>query len=371
MIDFREKYKMDFNEKIRNNLRNDTLLALLIDRYIFPMNLLIIGDDNVNHLPDLWDIYKTNGFEFVQCELDCDLDKKKIYDALRQSGYDYNKTINLLKTDNFPIQEYCFHCYEGKIVAFYHNELGRNFDYLRSIYERNIKNKLEKLNNGNYNGCQKCSLVISNIERLRDKSDINLIKEIYEKLSLTFAKNFDNVYVITTTGIYQVSNNTEVIVEFEDFEFSYYVYLMKVILKFIDELNPLSENNTRIELLSEVKTAYHLLEQIIHKTGKFCNYQTFVNLESLKMLTINYIVALIGKRKNDKLSLYYTKIKDDLDKFCEEHKDEYEALELARDKVYSHFDMDYRGKCGIISFSFIEDCIEFIEKSLQKLTKLT
>ena len=371
MIDFNEKYKMDFNEDIRNNLRNDTLLALLIDKYIFPMNLLIIGDDNVNHLPDLWDIYKTNGFEFVQCELDCDLDKKQIYNALKQSGYDYNKTIEQLKKNTFPINEYCFHCYESKIVSFFHNEFGRSFDYLYPIYEKNIKNKLKKLNKGNYNGCQKCSLVISNIERLRDKNDMELVKEAYEKLSLDFTRKFDNVYVITTIGIYNVTNNIETIVEFADFEFSYNVYLMKIILKFIDELNPLSENDTRIELLSEIKTAYHLLKQIIHKTSKFCNYQTFVNLESLKMLTTNYIVALIGKRKNDKLSLYHTKIKDDLNKFCEIHKVEYEALEQARDKVYSHFDMDYREKCGIISFEFIEDSIDFIEKSLQKLIQLT
>jgi hypothetical protein len=47
------------------------------------------------------------------------------------------------------------------------------------------------------------------------------------------------------------------------------------------------------------------------------------------------------------------------------HGEEYQSLMDARDKVYSHSDMDYREKCGIISFAFIERCIMLIENMLK------
>ena len=226
---------IDFNEDIRNNWRNDTLLALLIDKYIFPFNLLIIGDDNVKHLPDLWDKDRTNGFEFVQCELDCDLDAKNIYKALKLNKNNYNKTIEMLKRDNFPIDEYSFQRYGSKIGSFSHKESGRSYGYLAPIYEKNIRNKLEKLNKGNYSGCQRCSLVISNIERSKDKSDVDLVKKIYERLSLNYTEKFDNVYVITTTGIYRIANDIEIMVEYKCSTFSYYVSKMKDKLRFTEE----------------------------------------------------------------------------------------------------------------------------------------
>ena len=51
------------------------------------------------------------------------------------------------------------------------------------------------------------------------------------------------------------------------------------------------------------------------------------------------------------------------------YSDNVENLEVIRDKVYSHFDLDYVEKSKLMSYEFIEQCIEFISVIVEKINK--
>ena len=126
----------------------------------------------------------------------------------------------------------------------------------------------------------------------------------------------------------------------------------------------------QVALYSKIKVAYNLLKAYKPKNdGTWKSYfEDDTKIESYKMLIVNYIVALLGNRKNDKCSFnlnYPSEIAD----FRKNNADNIENLEVIRDKVYSHFDLDYVEKSKLMSYEFIEQCIEFISVIVEKINK--
>ena len=125
----------------------------------------------------------------------------------------------------------------------------------------------------------------------------------------------------------------------------------------------------QVTLYSYIQIAYQLL--IKTKELKLNSIEEFLVLnvkqESYKMLIVNYLTALLGKRKNDKISLYNHPIKEQeqtIKQFFKTNADELNAVFSVRDKVYSHVDVDFMNTCKNISFDFIEKCIGFLRKVL-------
>jgi len=69
-----------------------------------------------------------------------------------------------------------------------------------------------------------------------------------------------------------------------------------------------------------------------------------VRRDSLTMFVVNYITAIIGKRRSDKNSISNIPIKSktkEIGEFYEKHKNLIEELIEIRDKIFSHWDNDY------------------------------
>lgn len=118
----------------------------------------------------------------------------------------------------------------------------------------------------------------------------------------------------------------------------------------------------QIATYNRIKIAYKLLIEVPNPNIKtdieFLKYD--VRVESYKMYIINYLAALIGRRKNDKISLNLN-YKDKLDGFYLKNQKEIDNLLTIRDTVYSHFDLDFNKKCETMNYEFIEKCLDFIK----------
>lgn len=100
---------------------------------------------------------------------------------------------------------------------------------------------------------------------------------------------------------------------------------------------------------------------------KFLIYDT--KSESYRMLVVNYLIALIGYKKNDKYSIFYYPPKgqdENIKKFIEENKPILEKIYKTRNKIYSHFDVDFEDQTQKIEFEEIKKIIDFIDSVLIK-----
>lgn len=210
MISFTSNYsKCLGDENFVDSIRNETLISIIINKYICKEKLWLGGNTD-NHLPDLFNEDKSTGFEIVQCELDSDLNTKLIYKAIREKGIRNEDVADALRTFNSPSFDKSNYSFSidnnGLIAGFTQNSLGRSPGYLQAILERNIKLKIEKMLKGNYSACKNLYLVLSNIERAKDKSDAELTKGIYHKLIKDKTQKFKDVFLVTTSGIYSLDD---------------------------------------------------------------------------------------------------------------------------------------------------------------------
>lgn len=88
-----------------------------------------------------------------------------------------------------------------------------------------------------------------------------------------------------------------------------------------------------------------------------------VKSESLKMLIVNYSMALLGRGRNDKVSVFNNqlKIEDEQSRlFCCKYIKELDELKIIRNKIYAHHDLDWHNHCKGITNEFISQCIQFV-----------
>lgn len=131
----------------------------------------------------------------------------------------------------------------------------------------------------------------------------------------------------------------------------------------------MTKRQMQIALLNKVIFAHHLLgkteEANDGKRLPMVDYLLLnVQLESYRMLIVNYLTALIGRRKNDKNSIYSEKENPKIDNFYEENNAEIKNLEDTRDKLYAHCDLDFNEVLKAISREFIEKCLTLLKQVL-------
>ena len=131
----------------------------------------------------------------------------------------------------------------------------------------------------------------------------------------------------------------------------------------------------QLAILSMIKIGYDLCvqnplphcepEQFYSMTKveqeNYLKYET--KCECYRMLVFNYLVALIGYKKNDKCSIYHhpPKGKEQLVKdFVDNNKDVIDKIYISRDKVYSHFDEDFAKEIKRIEYDEVKKIIDFI-----------
>lgn len=123
----------------------------------------------------------------------------------------------------------------------------------------------------------------------------------------------------------------------------------------------------QIAIFNKANLAYKLLKNCESKNfdtqEEYLMYD--VQIESYKMLIINHLYALLGKGNNNKISLNFNHA-NDLQIFYQKYEAELKTLKNARDKVYSHIDLDFLDNCQIISYEFIEVCLNFINSIFKK-----
>lgn len=87
-----------------------------------------------------------------------------------------------------------------------------------------------------------------------------------------------------------------------------------------------------------------------------------VKAESYRMLIVNYLLALLGNKKNDKLSIPNNareNEKEMVENFCNEYKTELNQLYKVRDKFYTYYECSTENK--ILFEIFIEACLSFLK----------
>ena len=151
----------------------EVFCAYAINNYLFKDKDFFVGDCSEKHFPDIYDSSLSLGIEVVQLEKNSDLDSKYVWRAYKDYGGDYNKIVRYCN-DKFK-DVYDLTNYNGKLGAFSTNDGPHNIDWMKDIYLKNIRNKLSKLNKGNYSGVQKKFLCTSIIQRAKDIYDVNLI----------------------------------------------------------------------------------------------------------------------------------------------------------------------------------------------------
>ena len=121
----------------------------------------------------------------------------------------------------------------------------------------------------------------------------------------------------------------------------------------------------RISLLNKVVFAWKLLTDMRVYDGQIMMLDKRLELdtraESYRMLIANYLVALVGQGKNDRISLYNKPIeskKQQIEKFYADNAADIKKLTKIRDKIYAHFDTDCTSTIDIIPFGLIKNLID-------------
>lgn len=96
---------------------------------------------------------------------------------------------------------------------------------------------------------------------------------------------------------------------------------------------------------------------------KYLDYN--LEVECHKMFMFNYLIVLLGYKKNDKISIINNPIqgKEKIGQdFIDQNKELINSLYSIRDKVYSHFDDDFLNHTRVITYQEIEKCVNFLNE---------
>lgn len=240
MIQIDSRYLKD--EGIRNNttVRAEVLASVFVNKYIQNNDILIVGSDTNENLPDIFNESKTCGFEVVECEALIDFLHNDLTKELININYDYSKYLEI--KNNNP--EHVFNkinlnmtIINNQICSTSTLDFGHSIDWMTENYRNEVNKKLNKLNNGNYKNCKNVSLLILNLARANGKLNAEQVRQVYsEEINLNkFVLLFNYIYYVTTGGIYLITlNECQRFKLFTDDEYSINVGEMKQLLK-IDE----------------------------------------------------------------------------------------------------------------------------------------
>lgn len=203
------KNDIKFADEIRNELFTSILLNKLIDTRDF-----ILGKEG--QYPDLFLDNEKVGYEIVQCDLDEDLNQKRLLRLLKESNYNFKALKNNALLENFNIDPYYFLLdKEENVVGISStNEyLGREPYYFLPIFINNYGKKIKKLTNGNYNNCDKVSLIIEAFGRAKTKNDIKKIIGVFSGFSKKYNKAFEDIIIFTAGFAYLLNQQRTITIE--------------------------------------------------------------------------------------------------------------------------------------------------------------
>lgn len=238
MIQIDSRYLKD--EEIRNDttVRAEVLASVFVNKYIQNNDILIVGSDTNENLPDIFNESKTCGFEVVECEALIDFLHNDATKEFVKINHDYTKYLDL-KNSN---PEHIFNkvnlkltVIDNKICASSTLEYGHSIDWMLEKYKSTIQKKLKKLNSGNYENCSNVSLVILNLSRSNGILNAEQVRQAYSEEAQKYTLLFNSIYYITTDGIYFIdTRECKILKSFIDNEYCISVRKMKQLLK-IDE----------------------------------------------------------------------------------------------------------------------------------------
>lgn len=222
MLKINDKYRKKNNNK--NKLENEVLMGIIVCKYLYGEDLWLGDDNSEKKLSDLRNKDYSYGFEIVRCEIEIDHMGWVVSKKLEQNEYMLNDSSKN-ELEKITSSNYFFDCSKNGEVRLYGPSISGN---LEDIFRRNIKNKLEKISKGNYSDCTKTALVISTIDRARNEFDANVVFKIYQECCNGSKEKFDDVFLVTTSGIYSVGKERVNVKKlFSDEEFSVCVREMK------------------------------------------------------------------------------------------------------------------------------------------------
>ena len=180
--------------------------AYVLEDCILQDGEYIVGDIEKDKLPDIYSEDKKHGIEVVQAERENDFKLDDVCRYCENNEYNYAK-VNPWCEKKYP-EKYYMSETNGKINMITGKEGAHKIDWMKDIYENEIRQKLIKLNKGNYSGITgKVDLCISIVHRLKDEYDAKLILFVYISIVRKFSKFFDKIYVITSSSIFILNPN--------------------------------------------------------------------------------------------------------------------------------------------------------------------
>ena len=211
MIKIDKEYLSSYKERNSSKARSEVLSALFIENFFYKDETLLVGTNPNLLLPDIHNFDNSLGFEVVRCV--CEKESKIERDAKLVDKY-YNEkehreeTVKNIKK-NKQSKIIFYDIMQKKVIMCYKPPEQTNEELL-SIFENELKKKLNKLNNGNYSNCKNISLIVLNAVDKTTDFNFNLLLNTYKKESKEFRQNFIGLYFITKNQIYYVNKNMNI-----------------------------------------------------------------------------------------------------------------------------------------------------------------
>ncbi len=167
---------------------------------------MLVGTNPNSLLPDIHISDNSLGFEVVRCvcEKESEIERDaKLVDKYYNEKEHREKTLENIKKNIQP-KIFYFDMVSGNVTMRYKPTVLSN-DWILSVFKKELKRKLEKLNNGNYSNCKNVSLIVLNVSDITTDFNFDLILNVYKNTSKEFKQNFIDFYFITRTQIYYIN----------------------------------------------------------------------------------------------------------------------------------------------------------------------
>lgn len=164
----------------------EILTAVILSHTFFDGTNLYVGDKE--KVTDIYTKNKDIGIEVVQAEYLCDflLDSYSKLSIRNGLSLDPN---NKKKT-------------KARVLSWSYNT-DLDDEYVMAQFRARVKDKLFKLNNGNYKKIKdETDLALLSYMRVKDNTDAKNFIKVYKEESVNYERTFDKVFLIFSSGIY-------------------------------------------------------------------------------------------------------------------------------------------------------------------------
>lgn len=209
-------------------VREDELLVKnVLEYFVYGRHSLEVGDNYALLLPDIYTKNHDVGIEVVNAELYVDQRKKSFLEYYLENNYTEKQKQILRMLANAQafdipaklwlktlIGEEKYKQYQD-YVAFAKKKGDLHKDVLQgkkiteletSIFKKRVQKKIEKLLQGNYNGCQHVNLCVTAWKRPRGQAYVEQNIKMLEELQQQYGKTFERIFLIELDGIYVYKN---------------------------------------------------------------------------------------------------------------------------------------------------------------------